>query len=388
MGLGTIIAEGTIRILDKMFGFLSMIAMGILTLLLWAVNRIILIFIQFFKVIGSTIRLIMNYIPQIVTHFIPKKTSGNLNQQLIFAGVEMTSEEVVSITLVYSIVVAVVAYLIAIILETSQLTTLVVVTLAFCSVWTLPLLLLNILTINRANAVEGTLPDILSMVSQNMKAGMTSYNALWSAARPEFGPLAAELQDVAKATLTGIPLTDALIGMTNHVKSTKLPRSIRLIIQGMKSGGDLPAVLEAISLDMRREANLKKQMAAETSAHAIFILFAIMIGAPLLFAVSYQFIMIFSTMMSKLNVVDIGKNVPQTMVTLSPLAVTPEFFQLYTLGILVISGFFGALLLGILRTGNAVAGIPSIPAFVVIPLTMFFIMKYLLNMFFASMITF
>ena len=40
--------------------------------------------------------------------------------------------------------------------------------------------------------------------------------------------------------------------MTNHVRSTKLPRSIRLIIQGMKSGGDLPQVLQAITIDMRR----------------------------------------------------------------------------------------------------------------------------------------
>jgi Flp pilus assembly protein TadB len=330
----------------------------------------------------------MVHIPKLVAKVMPKSTSSGMNQQLIYAGIEMTSEEVVSITLVYSVVVAVVAYLVAIVLEVSQLITLIVVMVTFGAVWIAPVILLSILTTRRAEAVEETLPDVLSMVAQNMKAGMTSYNALWSAARPEFGPLAIEIQDVAKATLTGIPLTDALVGMTHHVKSTKLPRSVRLIIQGMKSGGDLPAVLQAITMDMRREQNLKKQMAAETSAHAVFILFAIVFGAPLLFAVSYQFIDIFSTMMDRLNISELGANSPQSMVTLSELAISPGFFQLYAIGILAISGLFGSLLIGILRTGSPVSGIPSIPALVIIPALIFFVMQWALGLFFGNMVNF
>jgi Flp pilus assembly protein TadB len=376
------------RLINKISVFVSHIAMGMFQLVLWAVNRIILIFIQLGRVVGKTVKVIMTYIPKIITKLIPKKTGNSMNQQLIYAGVEMTADEVISVTLVYSVVVAVIAYLIAIVLDAPQIITLIVVVAAGATVWILPLVLLSILTTNRTNAVEETLPDILSMVAQNMKAGMTSYNALWSAARPEFGPLAIEIQDVAKATLTGIPLTDALIGMTNHVRSTKLPRSIRLIIQGMKSGGDLPQVLQAITIDMRREQNLKKQMAAETSAHAIFIIFAIMIGAPLLFSVSFQFITIFSTMMTKLNVEDLSKNAPASMVTLSPMAITPDFFNFYAILILAISGFFAAMLVGILRTGNPISGIASTPAFVAIPIAVFYAMKFALGLVFSSMITF
>ena len=373
---------------ERIAVIISDFAMYLFKIILFAVNRIILFFIQILRIVSGTVSIAMIHLKKVMANLIPKRSATGLNQQLIYAGVEMTAEEVVSITLVYSVVVAVVAYLVSIILEAPLVISLIAVFAAICSVWALPFVLLSILTTNRTNAVEDTLPDVLAMVAQNMKAGMTSYNALWSAARPEFGPLAVEIQDVAKATLTGIPLTDAMIAMTNHVKSVKLPRSIRLIVQGMKSGGDLPAVLQAITMDMRRESGLKKQMAAETNGHAIFILFAIMIGSPLLFAVSYQFIMIFSGMMAKLNVVDLAKKAPQSMIQISPLAVTPEFFQFYALGILLLSGFFGAIMIGIIRTGDPVSGVSSIPAFVVIPLIIFYVMKTVLAMFFSNIITF
>ncbi len=382
--LGAVLSDVTGRIAVIISDF----AMYLFRIILFAVNRIILFFIQILRIISGTVSLAMVHLKKVMANLIPKRSATGLNQQLIYAGVEMTAEEVVSITLVYSVVVAVVAYLVTIVLEAPILISLLAVVAAIGSVWALPFVLLSILTTNRTNAVEDTLPDVLAMVAQNMKAGMTSYNALWSAARPEFGPLAVEIQDVAKATLTGIPLTDAMIAMTNHVKSVKLPRSIRLIVQGMKSGGDLPAVLQAITMDMRRESGLKRQMAAETNGHAIFILFAIMIGAPLLFSVSYQFIMIFSGMMTKLNVVELAKKAPQSMIQISPLAITPEFFQYYALGILLLSGFFGAIMIGIIRTGDPVSGVPSIPAFIVIPLIVFYVMKTVLAMFFANIIAF
>ena len=378
------------RILKSISIVTSELVLGLLRLLLWAVNNVILLFIKFVRIFGQMVRLIMVYLPKFLSRYIPLSLKTWLTPQLIYAGVEMTAEEVISITLVYSVMVSAIAYLIAFAFGTTPIITIIVVALSFVSVWVLPFLLLNMLANTRSEAVEETLPDVLSIVAQNMQAGMTSYNALWTAARPEFGPLAVEIQDVAKATLTGIPLTDAMMGMTNHIKSAKLPRVVRLIVQGMKSGGELPTVLRAISTDLRREQNLKSQMAAETSAQAIFILFAIMFGAPLLFAVSSEFITIFSQMMLKLNIDELARNVPtsQTMITLKPLAITPDFFQLYAIGILIISSFFGSLLIGILRTGNPITGVSSIPMFTAVSVIMFLGMKYFLNVLFQGMISF
>lgn len=219
-----------------------------------------------------------------------------------------------------------------------------------------------------------------------MIAGMTSYNALWTSARSEFGPLAYEIQEAARATLTGTPLVDALIGITNRVKSEKLERSIRLMIQGMKSGGELPAVLQGIAKDMRTEQNLQKQMEAETRAHTLFILFAILIGAPLLFAISLQFITIFSTMYTKLNVAELIEKVPMQkgVLMIKAMSIKPDFFFKYAIAILSVSSFFSGFLIGMIRTGRPVSGIHNIPILAGISVGVFILINYLLGLFFGS----
>ena len=367
---------------------LSDAVMAIVSMLFWAVNEVILIFLKFLGMMVSSIKYIMLYIPRRISRFIPQKTTTNLNQQLIYAGVEMTSEEVISITMVYSLVLSATSYLMAQLTGAAPAIIYVVVAIVFGSVWALPFLLLNILANNRAASVEQTMPDLLTMVAQNMSSGMTSYNALWNSARPEFGPLAMEIQDVAKSTLTGIPLTDALMGMTNHIKFAKLARVIRLMIEGMKSGGELPTVLLSIAQDIRAEDNLKKQMASETSAQTIFIIFAIVIGAPLLFAVSTQFITIYSEMMNKLDIVELAKNTPQTTISIQPISITPADFQLYAIGILVISSLFGSLLLGILKDGNPMSGVAGIPVLSISSILIFITIKIVLGTIFAGMIAY
>jgi pilus assembly protein TadC len=373
------------KIMLTVISLIKTVLSSIVELVMWAINIILMTILLFFRIISRGLRVIMVYIPHIIGRILPKRAEVSISQYLTYAGVEMTPEEVVSMTLVYSIVVTIIAYLMTIAFSAPPFVVWSVVIITFACIWLLPYVALSMLINRRAESVEATLPDVLNMVSQNMIAGMTSYNALWSAARTEFGPLAEEIQGVARSTLTGIPLTDALLNMTNHIKSDKLSRSIRLVIQGMKSGGDLPEVLQGISKDMRTEYNLKKQMAAETSAHAIFILFAIFIGAPLLFSVSLQFVTIFSTLLDKLSIQEVRELAPTTIISLNPLSVTPGFFQFYAIAILFISGFFGAFLIGILRAGKPISGLHYVPVMTLGAIVVFVLMKLALESFFSSL---
>ena len=349
----------------------------------------IILLLLFFKIVNKVIRSFMIYVPKIVGSIIPKKRLVTMDQKLVYAGVKMTSTEIIGLTMVYGAAISSISFLLSYLILNSIPLTLIATILSFTAVMIIPYIMISILTEKRSESVEGVLPDVLSMVAQNMLAGMTSYNALWTAARPEFGPLAVEVQNVARSTLTGIPLTDALVGMTNRISSDKLARTVRLIVQGMKAGGDLPSVLQGISRDMRTENNLKKRMASETNAHVIFILFALIIGAPMLFAVSHEFISIFSMMMDRIDVSSLKEAAAQqSMIKLSELSITPEFFQIYAVAILSVSATFGALLVGILRTGKAISGVPSIPMFAAIAVGIFLIMKFALNSFFGSMFTF
>jgi flagellar protein FlaJ len=258
--------------------------------------------------------------------------------------------------------------------------------LSFVLVWLLLWMMLNLLVDKRSSNIERVLPDLLSMIAQNMSAGMTPYNALWVAARPEFGALADEIQKVARDTLTGTPLETALLNMSKRVKSNKLRRTVKLMIQGMRSGGELPTVLQEIARDIRTEQNLVRRMESETTAQVMFILFSLVFGAPLLFAASSQFIGIFSKVFSMIDVDKLSKAAQGSgMVTLQPLAIGEETFVMYACVVLVVCSFFGSLIIGLMRSGKMSRGIPMIPVIMVLSVGLFLLMRFALSTFFSGM---
>ncbi len=357
----------------------------LLGIILWGINAIILFIIISLKAVIDIFKSVVVVLPSKLERIVPSPLQGRLNQLLVYAGIKRTSSDVISITLIYSLVLSIMTYLILYILKVSIPILLMSTVVVFIFVWLVMYATVNFLMEKRAEIIEEVLPDILDMISQNMIAGMTTYNALWSAARPEFGPLAVEIQTVARATLAGTPLTDALIGMTNRIKSMRLERSVKLIIQGIQSGGELPNVLKGISADMRAEHNLRKEIRAETNINTIFILFSILVGAPVLFAVSLQFITIFSTLFSRINVSELTNISRHTMITLRELSISPEFFMQYAMAILIVLSFYGALLIGLVRTGKIITGIRNIPILIIVSTGVFFLVNYLLEIFLSGL---
>ncbi|MBM3309381.1 MAG: hypothetical protein FJY77_03920, partial [Candidatus Altiarchaeales archaeon] len=287
----------------------------IVGLVFWGINIIIFFIILFARTVTSVLKLFVIYAPKVIGRFIPAPVSTKLEQLLVYAGVGVTAEDFLSMTAAYSILMSILTYLITGFFGIEFIYRIALTAIMFFGVWIVPRIMLNALVYQRTQNIEGVLPDILDIIAQNIRTGMTTDRALWSAARPEFGPLSVELQIAARTTLTGSPLQDALIAITNRIQSERLERTIRLIIQGITSGGELPEILQAIASDMRTEQNLVKQMKSETNAHVMFILFAILFGAPMLFGVSLQFILVFSGLFSKINVSELS-NLPQGATTI------------------------------------------------------------------------
>ena len=316
----------------------------------------------------------------------PVNIRDKLGRRFIYAGLVRHPEEILGVTLMYSILLPIVLSLILTAFGLEYGIIVIAAIISFILVWVALFMITVILVERRTSSIDEVLPDVLSMISQNMVAGMTPYNALWIAARPEFGPLAMEIQAVARNTLAGSSLDDALTEMTMRIKSEKLDRSVRLMIQGMKSGGDLPTVLQEIAVDIRNEQNLLKRMRAETTAQAMFIVFAIAIGAPLLFAASLQFVTIFSEIYSKVDVGGLTEYAQTGMMTLHPLAVKASFFYWYAISILVVSGGFGSLIIGLIRSGKLSSGITLIPILIAMSVFIFLGLNYALSSFFGGMI--
>jgi len=248
----------------------------------------------------------------------------------------------------------------------------------FVLVFVISYLILNILADRRGASIDAVLPDVLQIVSVNMIAGMTPYNSLLVAARPEFGPLAEEIHKAVQDTMSGKPLADSLRDISKRVRSDKLKRCINLMVQGMESGGDLSKVLQGIAKDIRYVQSLQKEMKANTTSYSMFILFAILIGTPLLLGVSITFVEVFSAIFATIDVGSMEGAGQTSMISLEGLSITPEFFNMYAIFVLMISGFFGGIMIGVIQTGKASSGITMGPALAIVAIVIFMVLHAVL----------
>ena len=370
-----IIIGNLIKVISHIFIAIGNIAIRVVTLIVAMMRPIARFFTNFITSLHERLG-----------SYFPTDVRGKLEQNIIYAGVPRNPEETLGTTLMYSMILPVLTAAVAITLGASLIIIIATIFVSFFIVWITMYVLLTLLIERRTDSIEKVLPDVLSMISQNMIAGMTPYNALWTAARPEFGPLALEIQKVARDTLAGVSFEEALLDMIFRVKSTKLDRAVKLMIQGMKSGGELPTVLQEIAMDIRTEQNLMNRMRAETAAQAMFIIFAILVGAPLLFSSSIQFITIFSKIYGRIDTNVLSQQAQSGLMSMSGLSITPEFYFMYAVLTLTISAFFASLLVGLIRTGKISAGLSSVPIIIALAVGIFVGLNYGLGSFFQGMI--
>ncbi|PIO05534.1 hypothetical protein COT47_04490, partial [Candidatus Woesearchaeota archaeon CG08_land_8_20_14_0_20_43_7] len=142
---------------------------------------------------------------------------------------------------------------------------------------------------DRRERTEKVLPDILQLVAANVKAGMTPVQALRSSARKEFGPISEEINIAVAKSIGSGSFNDALLNITQRIQSPSLDRAVKLFVSSLKAGGRLVLLLEELAKDILATRVLKKELNTSTKMYTMLIVFTIIIGAPLLQAVSIHF---------------------------------------------------------------------------------------------------
>ena len=246
-------------------------------------------------------------------------------------------------------------------------------------------LLLVIAADTRAERIEGILPEALQIISANIRAGMTLENAVWTAARPEFGPMADEIKRVSADTYAGVPITESLMRMTRRVRSSILERSIRLVNEGIRLGGEMAPLLDAVSADIRSEQLLKKEIITTTMMYAIFIIFAAVLAAPALFSLSTFYSemneRVFAAQ-AKQSSADTSKasargglgalsSFGSPLKKRSPDAITAQDIFWFSLSNIFLTTFFAALSLGLIQEGKAIKGLKYVLPFVIVSLSIY-----------------
>ena len=233
--------------------------------------------------------------------------------------------------------------------------------------------------------VESILPDALQLMSANIKSGFIPSRALILSARKEFGPLSEAIKRAGKEMMTGKSLQESLQEVPKNIKSEVLETTINLVVKGIKAGGQLVALFEETSIDIRRRDSIKKEVKANILMYGIFIGFAGCVGAPVLYALSSYLVGTIGRLGSVASVPsEFQTRLP--MMKFGEMQIDEGFLFLFSIAAMVITTVFGGLIIGIIDTGKEKGGIKYIPIMLVTALSVFFISGLLINVMFGTLI--
>ncbi|MDD9953826.1 MAG: type II secretion system F family protein [Candidatus Woesearchaeota archaeon] len=239
----------------------------------------------------------------------------------------------------------------------------------------------NIKIYNRTKELELLLPDYLTLVSTNLKGGMSFESALWSAIKPEFGILANEIGLVSKRVMTGNEVAEALVEFSVKYESPTLRRNVQLLIGELESGGKIVDTIDKIVGDMKKTESLKKEMAASTVTYMMFIGALVAMICPVLFALSLELFSITTSFIGNISG-NVGSN--SAGLSLNPATITKGDFRLFSLGAITIISVFSSIIIAIIEKGEVRAGLKYIPMLLISSLTVYFIATGVFGMLFGN----
>ncbi|MEN9626749.1 MAG: hypothetical protein RL557_1077 [archaeon] len=235
----------------------------------------------------------------------------------------------------------------------------------------------------RIKRIEEVFPDFLQLMSSNLRAGMTIDRAILFSSRPEFSPLDEEILKTGKDITLGKSMERALLDMARRINSAKINKIALLINSGIRSGGDLAALLDETARGIRDRAILEKKAASNVLMYVIFIFLAISIFAPALFSLSNILVGILTEIFSSLP------DIPQANVNLpfnlSKINVSTTFIFYFSIIFIITIDILASLILGLVSKGEEKQGLTFLPILIVVSVGVFFLVKLVVGNFVGSL---
>lgn len=312
-------------------------------------------------------------------NLIPRAYENWVEKQLFFSGSERTPKKAIMNMLIVSLIISVAAGLFL------RSHIIYVLPGTFAGIFLMFNAMLSLSVDRRGRFVDEILPDALLLLSANIRAGYIPSRALILSARKEFGPLSVAIRRSGKEIMTGASLEEGLKEIPKKIKSKDLERTIKLIIEGIRGGGQIVTLLEENAIDIRRRQAIRKEISANIMMYAIFIAFAGCLGAPGLYALSGYLTTTMSQLTPDISMTDqISSKV--SFIQMSGAQVDPTFLFQFSISAILITTVFGGLILGLINSGREKDGLKYAPILAIIALAVFFAASFVVNTMFSAIL--
>jgi Flp pilus assembly protein TadB len=245
---------------------------------------------------------------------------------------------------------------------------------------------------SRKSEMEQILPDALTLISANMKSGHTIEKAFLLSARDEFGPLADELRKTAMSMYGGTPVDEALKDMEDRVKSPLFKETLKLLVDGIESGGNTSELLRSSADDIRNSLEIREEIKSNIRMYMVFIVMAAVFGAPILFSISVYMAETTTTMWQDSGMGDtdqLSSGMSQVGggfdFQFQAPQVDIEFFPTFAILTIIATNIFSAFIISEIQNGNIKQGVKYIPIFIIVSLVLFNVVRGALASFMGGM---
>ncbi|MEM3067368.1 MAG: type II secretion system F family protein [Thermoplasmata archaeon] len=230
--------------------------------------------------------------------------------------------------------------------------------------------------------MESLFPDVVLLMASNLRAGMTIDRAFLLSSRKDFAPLDDFIVKAGREITTGEDVETVLLRMGERINSDKISKTLKVIISGIRAGGNLSDILELSAKNLKEKEFIEKRIVSNILMYVIFIFFAVGVGAPILFSLSSIIVGVILNLSSQIpQSVNTQINLP---ISFSKVQISPDFIVYYSLIFIIIIDFISSLVIGLVNKGEEKSGLKYFLPLVLISLTIFFIVRFALLNYFSN----
>lgn len=196
------------------------------------------------------------------------------------------------------VVLALLLFAVAFVLVSSRPTAMVMGLALAAAGYLAPAFLVRYRKQKRLNKLEGQLEEVLTMVSNSLRAGFGLLQSLDLAAQQLEPPIATELRRTLHDINIGSSTEEALLALGDRVSSYDLDIVITAIIIQRSVGGNLAEILSTVAQTMRERVRLRGEIKTLTAQQMMtgYVLGALPIAIMgLLLVVSNEYVMVLFT---------------------------------------------------------------------------------------------
>lgn len=197
----------------------------------------------------------------------------------------------------------------------------------------------------RQKEIEVKFLEFVRALMETVKSGISIPKAIREVSDEDYGALNPYVKKLANQLQWGFPLHDALVNFAHDTNNRVISKSVSIVTEAEKSGGDMGEVLEAVSNSVFSIKKIKEERKASVYSQMVqgYIIFFVFIAIMLVMQV---YLMPKISQLSLDVGTGLGSPLPGTFGGAGGSKLSEEYMSNLFTYLVLIQGFFAGLLIG------------------------------------------